>query len=225
MKKLIWGTATAVALTAAAGTAHAFEDTVTLGVMASTTGAGLEASWRFDERFSVTANYAGGIEYSDDYEEDGTTYDGDLEISAGAIKFDYFPFKGKFYLTAGAALPDMTANAVGTPEFNNEFEFNGQTYDLGEVSSVRGDFTIADSVQPYLGLGWRSSHTRGFGFFSEFGLFSVDPEVSLSAENTLSGEALEELNRNLVAEERDLQDDLDDLPFYPVATLGVRYTF
>ncbi|MDR5900451.1 hypothetical protein QC823_15920 [Halomonas vilamensis] len=222
MKKITFIAVTAGLLTTS--TANAFDDIYTVGIMAGTTGAGLEASWRFHQNFSVTANYAGGLSYDSEYDTDEVDYDGDIDLQAGAVKFDYFPFGGRFYLTAGAALPDMTASVTGTPNVGGTYDFNGNTYTAANVGSVTGELTIADSVQPYLGLGWRSSNKTGFGFFSELGVFSTDIQVDLSTSTGLENN-WPALQSDIRAEEERLEEDADALSVYPVATFGVSYTF
>lgn len=208
----------------AAGSAQAFESTLTIGAMAGTTGIGPEASWRFHERFSVSANYTDGLDYSGDYETDDVNYSGDIGLQAGMLKFDYFPFAGRFYLTAGAALPDMTADVNGTSNLSGgEFEFNGNLYNQEDIGSLNGSLVIADSVQPYVGIGWRSSHRSGFGVFSELGVMTTDVDVSLSTANGLE-QSNAQLASDLREEERKLQEDADELPVFPVVTLGVSYT-
>ena len=204
--------------------AHAFDDRLTATALAGTTGAGVDITWRFHERLGVTAQYTGGLTWDGDYDTDEVAYDGDLDISAGALKLDFHPFGGRFYVTAGAMLPDMEANVRGTAKENQTFDFEGNTYTADDLGALQGTLTIADSVQPYAGLGWRSSHTEGFGFFSEFGVMAVDIDVSLS-----STENLEDLNDrfrdDLRREEQRLEDDADELPFYPIAMVGISYTF
>ena len=65
--------------------------------MAGTTGVGVEGSWRFHNRFSITANYAGGLDYSGDYDTDDIDYSGDISLQAGMLKVDYYPFAGRFF--------------------------------------------------------------------------------------------------------------------------------
>ncbi|EPC03558.1 hypothetical protein L861_18660 [Litchfieldella anticariensis FP35 = DSM 16096] len=203
-----------------ASSAHAFDSNVTVGALAGTTGFGAEASWRFHERASLTANYTAGLVWDGDYDSDNVTYEGDLDISASALKLDFYPFAGRFYLTAGAMFPEMEAHVTGSSTNGGTYELNGQTYSL---DSVRGKLTIADGVQPYVGLGWRSSHRSGFGFFSELGVMATDVDVSLSASG--SGTSDSNFQENLRAEERELEEDADKLSVYPVAVLGISYTF
>ncbi|EWH02988.1 hypothetical protein [Halomonas sp. BC04] len=224
MHKMITAGVAAVLFSSATGSLQAFDDRVSVGVLAGTTGAGAEVSWRFHERLGVTAQYAGGLSWDGDFDTDDVDYDGDLDISAGAIKFDYYPFAGRFYLTAGAMLPDMEANVSGRSKRNDTFEFNGATYQASDIGSLHGKLTIADGVQPYLGLGWRSSHRQGFGLFSELGVMATSIDVSLGTSENYEGEH-DQFRRDLRREEQRLKDEADKLPFYPVAVVGISYTF
>lgn len=210
-----------------ATTAHAqdeYASHISLGVGASTTGLGLDAAWRPHRNFSVIAGYHGGLEWDGDHDTDEASYTGDIDLQAGSLKLAYHPFGGRFYLAAGAMLPDMEANVVGTARDGENFEFDGTTYTAAQVGTLNGTLTIADGVQPYVGLGWRSSHERGLGFFSELGVMSTDVEVSLSSSNNY--EALDpRFNEDLRKEEQRLEDEADELSVYPVAMFGISYTF
>jgi len=224
MKKILAAGLSTVLLGATMGQAQAFDDRVTVSALAGTTGAGADISWRFHERLGITAQYAGGIEWDGDYDTDEINYEGDLAISAGALKVDFHPFGGRFYLTAGAMLPDMEADVRGNAKEGQDFEFDGTTYTTGQLGTVHGKLTIADSIQPYAGLGWRSSHTEGLGFFSEFGVMAVDVDVDLSTSKDYEG-SNPQFREDLRRDEQKLKDDADELPFYPVAVLGISYTF
>ncbi len=104
-------------------------------------------------------------------------------MKAASLKMDYFPFGGSFFLSAGAMMPDIEANVAGTPEDGSTYEFNGTTYSAAEIGSVIGTATVADSTQPYVGMGWRSSNETGLGFFSEFGVVATNVDVSLRSTN------------------------------------------
>ncbi|MDW7748282.1 hypothetical protein [Halomonas sp.] len=201
---------------------------VSIGAGAGTTGLGLDAAWRLHDNFSVIAGYHGGLEWDGDHDTDEATYTGDIDLQAGSLKVAYHPFGGRFYLTAGAMLPDMEANVVGTAKDGQEYEYNGNTYDASDVGSLNGTLTIADGVQPYVGLGWRSSHERGLGFFSEVGVMSTDVEVSLSSSENFENNGTTEgdkFNADLRKEEQRLEDEADELSVYPVAMFGISYTF
>ncbi|OJA07501.1 hypothetical protein QHL1GM_18725 [Halomonas sp. QHL1] len=192
--------------------------------MAGTTGFGADASWRFHENLAVTARYTDGLDLDTDFDEDGVNYNADFGMKASSVKMDYFPFGGRFFLSAGIMMPDIEANVVGTPDDGSTYEINDNTYTATEIGSVVGSATVSDGTQPYVGLGWRSSHQSGLSFFSEFGVVATNVDVSLSTTRNL--EALNpQLQEDIRAEEQSLKDDIDKLPVFPVAVLGVSYTF
>ncbi|MFD2189686.1 hypothetical protein [Pistricoccus aurantiacus] len=216
------GLATAL-LGAGIGSAQGFERHIAVSALAGTTGVGADVSWRFHEHLALSAQYAGGLSWNGDLDTDEADYEGDLNIAAGALKLDYYPFAGRFYVTAGIMLPDIQADIEGYAKEEQSFEFNDQTYSASEVGVLHGKLTVADGVQPYLGLGWRASHRSGFGFFSELGVMATDAEVSLRA----SGPAADNprFQDDLRKEERKLKDDVEEVAIYPVAVLGISYTF
>lgn len=215
--------AAAVALTAIDANA---DSNFSIGAGVGTTGMGLDAEWRPHGNFGVIASYYGGISYNDDdsYSSDGISYRGDLDISAGALKLAYHPFGGSFFLAAGAMLPDMTADVTGIAENGRSYEFNGSEYSADAIGTMHGTLTIADSVQPYFGLGWRSSNETGFGMYSELGVMTTDINVSLHSSNGHENQS-QVLRDELRAEEKRLEDEADKLELYPVAQLGISYTF
>ncbi|WP_346799107.1 hypothetical protein R5M92_07675 [Halomonas sp. Bachu 37] len=223
MKKalLIAGT---LALATAATSVNAFEKRVSVGAIAGTTGFGGDLSWRFHENLALSARYTDGLDFDTDFEEDDVDYDAEFGLKASSFKVDYFPFGGRFFISAGAMLPNIDANVTGTPRNGSSFELNGVNYSAAEIGSVVGKATVADGTQPYVGWGWRSSHTEGFGFFSEFGVVATNVDVALRTTNGF--ENLDpSLNDDMRAEEASLKDDIDKLPVFPVALIGISYTF
>lgn len=223
MKKMLAASLTGALLSLSAAQAQSYDNRVTVGAVAGTTGFGADVSWRFHQHLGLSARYTGGLDWDGDFNTDGVDYSGDVSLSAGALKLDYYPFAGSFFLTVGAMLPDMEANVSGRAKDDREFEFNGSTYRAEDVGTLQGKLTIADSVQPYAGLGWRSSHRSGFGFFSELGVMATNIVVSLSATGPIADD--EQFQRDLRREEKRLEDDAKKLEVYPVALIGISYTF
>lgn len=224
MNKTLGLAVSAVTLMMLANNSFAFDKKVTVSAIAGTTGFGADASWRFHKNLAVTARYTDGLDLDTDFDEDGVTYNADFEMKASSVKMDYFPFGGRFFLSAGIMMPDIEANVVGTPDDNSTYEFNNQTYRADQIGSVVGSATVSDGTQPYVGLGWRSSHQSGLSFFSEFGVVATNVDVSLSTTSNFEAQS-EQLQRDIRAEEQSLKDDIDKLPVFPVAVLGVSYTF
>lgn len=212
----------AAALLAAPLPVEAAADHWSLGAGVGTTGYGGSVSYRLHDHFALTAGYS-GFDYDDlDYETDEANYEGDADIDVYGLTVDYFPFAGRFFLSAGAVRPDIAIQVVGRPKDGQRYAFNGETYTADEVGTLRGDVSLGDSIQPYLGLGWRGSHKSGLGVFGQLGVFLTDAEVNLSASGAASDPQLRD---DIQQEEDDLQDDADAWSVYPVAVVGLEYTF
>jgi hypothetical protein len=204
--------------------ANEFEQRISVAAIAGTTGFGGDVSYRFHENLAVTARYTNGLDFDTDLEEDGVDYEAEFGMKASSLKLDYYPFGGRFFIAAGAMMPDIDASVTGTPQDGMTYELNGTNYSAAQIGSVVGTATVSDGTQPYLGWGWRSSHERGFGFFSEFGVVATDIDVSLYTTNGF--ENIDPTLRNdLRNEEESLKDDIDKLPVFPVALIGISYTF
>ena len=121
-------------------------------------------------------------------------------------------------------LPDMEANVRGRANGNQTIDVGGQPFDSDAVGEIRGKLTIADGVRPYAGLGWRSSHRSGLGLYSEFGVMATNVDVSLSSSENFEG-TNDDFREALRREERDLKNDAEKLEVYPVAIIGISYTF
>lgn len=219
-------TASVIATVALVATthAHAFEPRVSVGAVAGMTGLGADVSWRFNENLAVTGRYTDGLSYDTDFNQDGVNYDTDFDLKASSVKLDYFPFAGRFFLSAGIMMPDIDASVTGNPQDGSVYELNNRSYNASEIGSVIGNATLTDGVQPYVGVGWRSSHKAGLALFSELGLVATDTDVSLRTSSNL--ESVDPvLQQDIRAEEQKLKDDIDKLPVFPVAVFGITYTF
>ena len=209
-----------VALSVPAGAVAA--DNWSVGAGVGTTGYGGSVSYRFHDNLALSAGYSGFTYDGLDYESDDADYEGDFDVDVYGLTLDYFPFAGRFFLSAGAVRPDIAMSVVGRPKAGQSYEFNGETYTSDEVGTLEGDVVLGDSIQPYLGLGWRGSHKPGFGLFGQVGVFLTDAEVNLRATGAAADPGLRE---DLQQEEDDLQDDVDEFSVYPVAVVGIEYTF
>jgi hypothetical protein len=192
-----------------------------LGVEAGSTGFGASASYRFHDNLALTAGYSGFTYDNLDYETDDARYDGDLDADIYGLTLDYFPFGGRFFLSAGALRPDVSMDVTGRPATGTRIEYGGTSYSLDDIEALEGEVTLSDGLQPYLGIGWRGSHKTGLGVFAKLGAFLTDTEVDLRSRFALN----DRLRDSLEGEEQDLRDEVDDYKIYPVAVLGLEYTF
>ncbi|MGY6565708.1 MAG: hypothetical protein ACXIU5_13295 [Halomonadaceae bacterium] len=212
------------------GTTHAQaqeNNRITLGAVAGSTGVGADVAWRFSDRLGISTRYTGGLDWSTDYSTSDVDYDGDVNLAAGKLTLDYYPFAGGFFLSAGLMLPDIEADVVGRPR-GASYQFNGQEYPADALGTLHGTVTLADGIQPYAGMGWRQSHRSGFGVFAEVGVIPTDPDVSLrtsSGVENLDNPLSAQLREAIRQEEQRLENDAEKWPVYPVAVIGVSYTF
>ncbi|MCM2129364.1 hypothetical protein [Larsenimonas rhizosphaerae] len=208
-------------LAASSSAALAADDHWSVGAQAGTTGLGANVSWRFSDYFALTAGYS-GYTYDDlDRTVDDVDYKGDIDSDIYSIKLDYFPWAGGFFVSGGLVRPDIQLNVTGTP---NQLSDLGIT---GDQARLEGDAEMADGVKPYLGLGWRTSNRAGLGFYAEAGAFLIDPSVNLHARGSaVNNPAAQAALSSYVDEQEDeAKDELDKYHVYPVAVLGVEYTF
>ena len=204
-----------------------FEDRFSVGGSVGTDGVGADLGWRMHQNFGVTASY-NYFEFDTELEDTDVTYEGDFDLSNTMIKAEYYPFGGRFFVAAGAVDMSNGFTLMGTPTEDGTYDINGTEYDSSDFSSLNADVEINNDIAPYLGIGWKSSHKPGLSFFSDLGVFYVDPTVSLSADydSTLVDPVTRaQLEQDIQDEEDELQDDLGKWNLYPVAQIGIQYVF
>jgi len=196
-----------------------------LGAGASTLGAGAEAGYAFNDRLGVRlAGYAASI--SQNGEESGIEYDGDLDLANVGVYLDWQPFAGAFRVSAGWFATDNTIDALGDPGAGGTYEIGGFTFTEEQVGTLRASADLSGSSAPYLGAGWVWGRDNGGLQWSlDLGvLFQGSPTVELtSTGGTLSDEP--ELLDALAEEEADLEDDIDKYDLYPVVSFGIGWRF
>ena len=204
------------------------EDHWSVAGSAGTTGLGANVSWRFHDHFALTAGYS-GYNYDDlDHTNGDVTYKGEVDMDIYSLKLDVYPWVNSgFFISAGAVKPDIQLRAVGRYSGDETFDDLGGISISADDARLDGHGKLSDGVEPYLGIGWRNSSKQGLGFYAEAGAFWIDPSVSL----TPRGDALNIPGVRPIAEqeardqEDDLRDDLNKYNVYPVAVIGVEYTF
>jgi hypothetical protein len=130
---------------------------------------------------------------------------------------DWYPFSGSFRTTGGVLYDNnkFTLTALAGP---GGFTVGSTTYT--GISSVQG--TVAfNKVAPYFGIGWGNpvANGKGWGMFSDIGvMFQGKPKTELTFTCTSCPTA-----SDIAAENAKLQDDLKNLQWWPVASIGISY--
>lgn len=189
---------------------------VSIGPNLSTLGAGLEAGYRFNDFLGMRL---GGNYFSAgyDFESDDVDYDGDINwASAGAV-LDLYPMGGGFRISGGLRYNGNGIDVEASP--NNNVEIGGQTFTPSEVGDLNGSVDFWP-VAPYVGIGYQAVFFDGrFGLGFDLGvLYQGKPDAELEADGTLGNNST--LKRRLKDEEKEIEDEIDFLGFYPVLGLS-----
>jgi len=147
-------------------------------------------------------------------------YKGDVNLESVPILLDIHPFNGGFRVTGGVYFNknEMDLSSV----------VDASTVGLGgsPVSNVTLNANVGWSKEfaPYLGIGWGNAadtdSTFPIGFSLDIGAFyQGSPDVVLTeSTNTVTA-------ADLAAEAAQLEEDLSDLKFFPVITVGIHFQF
>lgn len=206
---------------------------VAWSLRASTLGLGLEVTASLTERIAVRVG-ANGFAFDTDLTESGIDYEADLQLLSVSALVDWHPAANGFRVSAGLLINENELDLTGESD-QDEFEIGDTTYTSDNLRlSGLLDF---EPVAPYLGIGWNSTFTkdRGWGFSVDLGVvFQGEPRVTLNG----SGRAVRQsdgfavdaatdprFQQDLLAEEDNLERELDDFEFYPVVAIGAVYRF
>lgn len=144
-------------------------------------------------------------------------YDAKLKFANAGLYGDWF-LSGSFRISGGALIGSRTLEGHGQSSGGT---VNGVAYPAA-AGGLRLEAKFP-TVAPYLGIGWghRQSNS-GLGFYADLGAAYGRPKVQITSSPALVaavGQA------NIDDEQRMAQDKADSLKFYPVAKIGVSYTF
>ena len=145
---------------------------------------------------------------------------------------DYHPWqKGGFRLTGGLVFQDNNLEGTGKASNAGTININGRDYNsTDQLTSVKAKVSFANSVAPYIGIGWGNAVKPGkrWGFSANLGvMFAGSPKVALTPTfGPNADEALKtQINNDIEAERKKQESDLDWLSIYPVFSVGISYQF
>jgi hypothetical protein len=211
----------------AAGTSIWSDRLYNVGLTVGTLGAGINVATPINDSFQLRLN-VNGAKYSRSQTEENVDYDADLKFANVGLLVDYFPFESVgFHLTGGAYYNGNKIDASGKPNASGDFEINDVTYDVSELGKLDAKLDF-DKFAPYAGIGWgNDSRSEGFGFSFDLGVLVGQTHVGLTPTYGSAATAAirQNIDDDIAAEQKKLDDDLDKLKVYPVIMFGVTYTF
>jgi hypothetical protein len=194
-----------------------------VGMVIGTTGVGGELSVR---PFSNVVLRAGGwFALDHDFSADSNTYKLKADMISVGATLDWHPFANGFRLSAGGRYHnlDMTGSASAS---GATIDLNGTTYLLAATGPITASVKSSNTVAPYLGLGYDSTHfsESRWAIALDLGvIYSGMPTTSLTAQNAA---LIPGLQADLDAEKKKFDDSVGKYgQFWPVASLALKYRF
>jgi hypothetical protein len=199
---------------------------INMGLKVGTLGYGLDVSTPINDNLSARFNI-NGFSYNDNQDKDGNNYDGTLDLMTMGALLDYYPFTTNFRLSTGVYYNDNKFTGKAIPA-QQSITIGDTTYQNTVVESLDASISF-NSFSPYLGIGWgNDAHDAGWGFTFDVGaMYHGTPQGDLNVNYApnVTDTIKNEVNTELVKEQKNVQDDLNAFKFYPVVAIGVNYTF
>lgn len=152
------------------------------------------------------------------------TYDFQMHLYTLGAFLDWHPAGSGFRFSGGVIFNAHDIKSSVKPDPNKTFNIGGVSYTGAQLGTLdaKADF---NKLAPYLGIGYNGAFRQMGNLFFTFELgvmFWGAPDVTLTASNP---DAVPGLRDSLRKEESDLESKLDFLQYYPVAAVGVTWTF
>jgi len=193
--------------------AHATDD-LAVAAKVGTLGVGVEVTANIVPLFSNVRLQANGFNYKTTITDTNVTYDAKLKLASVGLLADIYPFAGKFRVSGGAYYNgnklDMNAKPLGAVVI-------GGTAYTSPVVNTKVDF---NKFAPYVGIGWGDAVAGGspIGFSIEVGaLYMGKPKTSITAPGVAAAD--------IAAEKQQLDKSLNNMQWYPVASIGMNFKF
>lgn len=164
---------------------------------------------------------------------DNVKFDAKARFRSAQLRLSLYPFTRfmrHFHLDGGAVWNDnrLTVN----PRLQGQhFSFQGYDFVLPDDAQFTTKVRF-NALNPYLGIGWGLANSKGFGVQMNAGvIYQGQPQVSydVSAGVRLAAGQQQDLNQAIADAESKISDHIKHyagwMAWYPVATLGLSYTF
>lgn len=221
--------ALALASALVATQAAAQDGAFAIGAQAGTTGVGLEAQYKVNDKLRLRGA-VDTFKFDEDVDGDDIAYAGEIDFSTAGLFVDYHPFGSSFFVSGGAYFGDRKVTVSGTPAAgSSDIEIGDESFTSAEVGTLSGEVDFGGTA-PFVGLGWNTTFTGsgnwGFKFLAG-AAFGKDADATLARVGgaALSPATQAELNAALREEEQEIEDELDGFKAYPVIQVGLAYRF
>lgn len=201
--------------------AHAQQEVgeTTIGGGVSIFGPLVEGTYMFEPNLRVRGVLIGGWDFdTSETDDNGNTFDIDLDPAAAAILIDHYP-SGSGWRFSGGLLFDLSeVTAIGRPSATDAFEFNGETFDTGRVEVEGG---LSAEVAPMVTAGYEYPLDAQWTLSGEIGaIYAGGFSATAEADNDLLQDAIDN--------DEDFQDALSEansITILPYISVAVSFRF
>lgn len=196
---------------------------IALGVKGGTTGIGGEVTVGLIKNLNFRTGY-NFFNYDGNATESGIDYDYKLKLRTLPLLLDLHPFNGGFRVTSGIFINNNEVTGSAQPS-GSTIDIGGSTYNVSDIGTLDAKIDFR-TIAPYLGIGWGNAVGKNSRLTISIDagvMFQGTPNVSLHPSKDTS--AIPGFNESLDKETADLKDDVKDLRYYPVVSLGLAYKF
>lgn len=205
-------------------------------VHAATAGIGGTVGYRWSDTLALRTGWQ-GLKVNDfeiDPERntsvqgvDPLEHEGDATLNVGHLLLDWYPWAGRFRVTAGAMLnlsdidvtTRCTAPSGGLLNPDGDCEFGFGTFDSNELGEVQTDIEF-NTFAPYIGIGWGHKANERWAIVADIGVaYTGSPKADMRS----TGSCNAACQRQIENEEKELEEELKDLRFFPVLSVGFSY--
>lgn len=198
-----------------------YQSNIFTTVKVGTLGPGIDIGYQFNPYFDIRAN-VNGFKFSKDHTVNDVYYHGDARLLTAGLLADYYPFANGFRLTAGAY---YNGNKVTAKGYYNDTYYGINVNDYGHAEASVDYKKFA----PYLGFGYQGGSDNGWIFTADLGVMyqgSARVHYNTVCNSQVVCSVLQNQIEEKENEQRDkIQNDVDKLKWYPVASIGVGYRF
>jgi len=197
-----------------------------VGIRAGTTGIGGDVAFDLVPTLSARFGYS-WLNFNTSVDSSDTNYDAKAKLSNGNLFLDWAPLGPFFRVTGGLVLNankvDVTAQATG-----GTYTLGGTMYPAAAIGNLTGTVKSGSSAAPYLGIGYGRVAGAGVNFYADLGvMFQGTPKATLTATCSPGTPAAlcNQIQASTVLEAIDLQDNIKNFKYFPVASIGVTIGF
>jgi hypothetical protein len=220
------------------GSTRASNGKVGIAVSASTLGVSFDGAVKIHPEANLRAGL-NLLNYSQDFDEDGTTYAGAVTLKSVHAYLDWFPFGGGFHISPGMVLHNSNkATLTATIPPGDEVDIDDTTYQSSAGNPIRvSGQVVFKSARPAILIGWGNMIPRSRRVSVPFQLgvvFQGLPAATLAftgiacapnGSNCRDIATDTTIQTKVKAEEAQLNQDIKIFRFYPVLSIGIGIRF